>query len=74
MFFSVILKDSLGTSLNNPTQGAIFVYDIPKSSFVNEYLEFHPDSKVYGAPGGPHVGPTNFAVWVYVSPKFVPED
>ena len=36
--------------------------------------EVYPDSKVYGAnmgpiwgqqdPGGPHVGPTNFVIWV----------
>ena len=37
------------------------------------FIEIHPDSKVHGAnmgptwgrqdPGGPHVGPINFAIW-----------
>ena len=40
----------------------------------HKYIESYPDSKVHGAnmgpiwgrqdPGGPHVGPMNFAIWV----------
>ena len=43
---------------------------------------FYPDSNVHGAnmgpiwgrqdPGGPHVGPMNFAVWVYIATLTVP--
>ena len=43
---------------------------IPQGMQVN-----YPDSKVYGSnmgpiwgrqdPGGPHVGPMNFAIWVH---------
>ena len=42
-------------------------------SWMNS-LNFTLIARFMGAPGGRHVGPTNFAVWVYVSPKFVPED
>ena len=47
---------------------------------VQGSLEGIPDSKVYGAnmgptwgrqdPGGPHVGPMNFALWGLTSPLF----
>ena len=40
----------------------------------HKYIESYPDSKVHGAnmepiwgrqdPGGPHVGPMKFAIWV----------
>ena len=46
---------------------------IHNSAALNKYF---PDSKVHGAnmgpiwgrqdPGGPHVGPMNFAIWVYI--------
>ena len=39
-------------------------------------LKIYPDSKVHGTnkgpiwgrqdPGGPHVGPMNFTIWVYI--------
>ena len=42
-------------------------------SFLTGVTEANPDSKVHGAnmgpiwgrqdPGGPHIGPTNFAIW-----------
>ena len=42
---------------------------------MNGNIDFIPDSKVHGAnmmpiwgwqdPGGPHVGPMNFAIWNY---------
>ena len=43
----------------------------------------HPDSKVHGAnmgpilgrqdPGGPHVGPMNFAIWAALLESGIPE-
>ena len=42
----------------------------------SDYNKAYPDSKVHGAnmgpiwgrqdPGGPHVGPKNFAIWVMI--------
>ena len=44
------------------------------TSYVDSLLQNSPDSNVHGAnmgpiwgrqdPGGPHVGPMNFAIWV----------
>ena len=52
------------------TAGAVSVTDIPCLKFADLY----PDSKVHGAnmapiwgrqdPGGPHVDPMTFAIWV----------
>ena len=52
--------------------------EILKNLFgILPWWEAHPDSKVHGAnmglilgrqdPGGPHVGPMNFAIWVDIS-------
>ena len=48
------------------------IYDLNRR---DEYSKHYPDSKVHGAnmgpiwsrqdPGGPHVGPTNLAIWVH---------
>ena len=45
--------------------------------YIYIYIYICPDSKVHGAnmgpiwgrqdPGGPHVGPMNFTIWVYIS-------
>ena len=48
--------------------------DTPKHYLISlKHSEYSPDSKVHGAnmgpiwgrqdPGGPHVGPINFAIW-----------
>ena len=58
-----------------------YKYDIyiPPETFDEDIIMGHttPDSKVHGAdmrsiwgrqdPGGPHVGPMNFAIWDYLS-------
>ena len=56
---------------------AFELYDCKTHQSVNcvcDFWEVFPDSKVHGAnmgpiwgrqdPGGPHVGPMNFAIWV----------
>ena len=47
------------------------------SSIIHSHCNDYPDSKVHGAnmgpiwgrqgPGGPHVGPMNFVIWVLVT-------
>ena len=47
------------------------------NSLMIQFINTYPDSKVHGAnmgpiwgrqdPGGPHGGPMNFAIWVYVT-------
>ena len=49
------------------------VFTLPSNSSRTNHVNYHPDTKVHGAnmkpiwgrqdPGGPHVGPMNFAVW-----------
>ena len=61
----------------------LYVRDIDVSGIYKEYSQpwkhcwYSPDNKVHGAnmvpiwgrqdPGGPHVGPMNFAIWVLVT-------
>ena len=50
------------------------VYNIYQMAWINS----HPNSKIHGAnmgpiwgrldPGGPHVGPMNFAIWAVIYP------
>ena len=51
---------------------------ITNASFHCMHIHVNPDSKVHGAnmgptwgrqdPGGPHVGPMNFAIWECIDP------
>ena len=51
-----------------------YCHDANYANFVTECWDNYPDSKVHGAnmgpiwgrqdPGGTHVGPMNFAIWV----------
>ena len=47
---------------------------VTKEGLMMDNVKYYPDSKVHGAnmgpiwgrqdPGGPHVGPMNFVIWV----------
>ena len=71
MIFSII-----SVSVLHRTKGALRAFSITHFCymFYMIWYETYPDSKVHGAnmgpiwgrqdPGGPHVGPMNFAIWV----------
>ena len=53
-----------------------------RDSLTNHVIDRYPDSKVHGAnmgpiwgrqdPGGPHVDPMNFAIWVHYTSRLWP--
>ena len=58
------------------TVNGLIVYAQKNQTFHPRSFIIYPNSKVHGAnmgpiwgrqdPGGPHIGPTNFAIWVQI--------
>ena len=58
-------------------QRALWVYEFRQLTWIKDHLVLISDSKIHGAnmgpswvlpaPGGPHVGPMNLAIWVCCS-------
>ena len=64
-----------GWSYNCPSTSEVTLGNMDKSPWFIMKWYYHPDNKVHGAnmgpiwgrqdPGGPHVGPMNFAIWTH---------